>query len=86
MARTPRPIEGLDEPHYRVSEIAFALGVADTTVLRWIHGEKLYAWRSDTNNGMFLVPRSSLANARLLRDSANHNSDPEPAHAVPAAA
>ena len=86
MRRTPRPIEGLDEPHYRVSEIALALGVADTTVLRWIHGEKLYAWRSDENNGMFLVPRSSLAKAKLLRDGATHNSDPGRTHAVPAGA
>lgn len=83
MRRTPRPIEGLDEPHYRVSDIAAAIGVAPTTVLRWIHGEKLDAVRGDTHNGMFLVPRSALADAKLLRARAAETSDPA---AVPAGA
>jgi transposase-like protein len=70
MRRTPRPIEGLDEPHYRVSDIALTIGVAPTTILRWIHKEKLNAKRCEGYNGMFLVPRSSLAQAKLLRDTA----------------
>lgn len=77
MRRTPRPIEGLDEPHYRVSDIALAIGVNPTTVLRWIHAEKLFAKRGDENNGMFLVPRSSLAKARLLSAGEEAEDQPE---------
>lgn len=80
MRRTPRPIEGLDEPHHRVSDIATAIGVSSTTVLRWIHGNKLRAWRSDDFNGMFLVPHSALAEAKLLRAADTQpEAMPEPA-------
>lgn len=81
MRRTPRPIAGLDEPHYRVSDVAAAIGVASTTVLRWIHKEQLEAKRGDDNNGMFVIPRSALTKAKLLRDTTEDQPEalPEPA-------
>lgn len=75
MRRTPRPVLDLGGPHYRVSEIADAIGVHSTTVLRWIHRQQLDAKRQG-ENGMFLVPYSALAAANLL--AAAETNDPEP--------
>jgi excisionase family DNA binding protein len=62
--RTPRSIPGLEGPFYRVSEIALALGVDPTTVLRWIHAGELEAERMNSNGGMFLVPQRALDRRR----------------------
>jgi excisionase family DNA binding protein len=77
--RTPRSIPGLEGPFYRVSEIALALGVAPTTVLRWIHAGDLEAERMN-GGGMFLVPQHALDRRRA------NNKDPELALAMPAGA
>lgn len=73
--RPPRPVRGLEGPFYRVSEIALALGVDPTTVLRWIHRGELEAERQGGDRGMFLVPQSAIDNRSTRRPE--NESDPE---------
>lgn len=66
--RPARPVRGLEGPFYRVSEIADALGVHATTVLRWIHAGELEAERM-AGGGMFLVPQHALDSRSVRNES-----------------
>lgn len=78
MRRKQRPTLDLGGPHYRVAEIADALGVDPSTVLRWIHGGELEATRKG-ERGMFLVSQRALSAAGILVAGASSEANPEAA-------